>query len=54
MFVGQNGETKIAENVSMLNIIGALGYQYYFTEHLLFYTCGRYTLSNEIRLQDGD
>ncbi|WP_235010984.1 DUF6268 family outer membrane beta-barrel protein [Aquimarina sp. AU119] len=53
-FVDQNGETKVAENASMLNIIGALGYQYYFTEHLLFYAYGGYTLSNEIRLRDGN
>ncbi|MBP2834188.1 hypothetical protein J8281_18465 [Aquimarina sp. U1-2] len=53
-FTDQNGETKIAENASMLNIIGALGYEYYFTEHLLFYTYSGYTLSNEIRLRDNN
>ena len=53
-FVDQNGETKVAENASMLNILGALGYEYYFTEHLLFYMYSGYTLSNEIRLRDGD
>ncbi len=53
-FVDQNGETKVAENASMLNIVGALGYEYYFTEHLLFYTYAGYTLSNEIRLRDSD
>lgn len=54
MFIDENGEAKIAENASMLNVIGALGYEYYFTEHLLFYTYAGYTLSNEIRLRDGD
>ncbi len=53
-FVGENGETKIAENASMLNVIGALGYEYYFTEHILFYTYAGYTLSNEIRLRDSN
>ncbi len=53
-FVDENGETKIAENASMLNVIGALGYEYYFTEHLLFYTYAGYTLSNEIRLRDSN
>ncbi|MEW7292613.1 hypothetical protein [Aquimarina sp. 2304DJ70-9] len=51
-FVDENGEVKVAENASMLNVMGALGYQYYFTEHLLFYTYAGYTLSNEIRLRD--
>ncbi len=53
-FVAENGETKIAENASMLNIMAALGYEYYFTEHLLFFTYTGYTLSNEIRLRNGD
>ncbi len=51
-FVDERGEVKVAENASMLNVMGALGYQYYFTEHLLFYTYAGYTLSNEIRLRD--
>ena len=54
MFIDENGEAKVAENASMLNVIGALGYEYYFTEHLLFYTYAGYTLINEIRLRDGD
>ncbi len=53
-FVDANGDAKLAENASMLNIMGALGYEYFFTEHLLFYAYGGYTLSNEIRLRDGD
>ncbi|EZH72898.1 hypothetical protein ATO12_22480 [Aquimarina atlantica] len=53
-YVDENGETKVIENVSMFNVMGALGYQYYFTEHLLFYTYAGYTLSNEIRLRDGN
>ncbi|MHA7058233.1 DUF6268 family outer membrane beta-barrel protein [Aquimarina sp. M1] len=52
MFVDENGDTKVAENASMLLINSALGYEYYFTEHLLFYTYTGYTLSNEIRLRD--
>jgi len=53
-FVDQNGRTKIAENASMLNVIGALGYEYYFTEHLLFYCYAGHTLSNQIRLRNGN
>ncbi len=53
-FIDRNGEAKVAENASMLNVMGALGYEYYFTEHLLFYTYAGYTLSNEIRLRNND
>ncbi len=53
-FVDENGETRVAENASMLLINSALGYEYYFTEHLLFFTYAGYTLSNEIRLRDGN
>jgi hypothetical protein len=53
-FVNERGEVKVADNISMLAIMGALGYEYYFTEHLLFYTYAGYTLSNEIRLRDND
>jgi len=52
VFIDENGETKTAENASMLVINSALGYEYYFTEHLLFFAYGGYTLSNEIRLRD--
>ena len=51
-FVDENGETKVMANASMLTVIGALGYQYYITEHLLFYTYAGHTLNNEIRLRD--
>ncbi len=53
-FIDEDGVEKSAENASMLNIVGALGYEYYFTEHLLFYLYAGHTLSNEIRLRDGD
>lgn len=49
-----NGATRLAENISMLNVIGALGYEYYFTEHLLYYAYAGYTILNRIRLRDSD
>lgn len=49
---GQNGVVGTAENISMLNILGALGYEYYFTEHILFYAYAGHTISNEIRLRN--
>jgi len=54
--VVRNGssEALLAENASMLNIIGALGYEHYFTEHILLYVYSGYTLRNEIRLRDGN
>ena len=53
-FTDSNDEARVAANASMLTILGALGYEYYFTEHLLFYTYAGYTLSNEIRLRNED
>lgn len=54
VFIDTNGETKVAENASMLIVNSALGYEYYFTEHLLLFGYAGYTLSNEIRLRDGN
>lgn len=54
IFIGKDGKEKIAENISMLSVLYALGYEYYFTEHLLFYGYAGYTLKNEIRLRDND
>lgn len=54
IFTQANGVNQVAENVSMLNILGAIGYEHYFTEHILLYAYAGYTLSNEIRLRDGN
>ncbi|MBQ4820363.1 hypothetical protein [Aquimarina sp. MMG016] len=54
VFEDENGNVQVAENVSMLNIIGAMGYEYYFTEHILFFVYGGYTINNEIRLRNND
>ncbi|WP_378187053.1 hypothetical protein ACE939_01730 [Aquimarina sp. W85] len=53
-FIDQDGIVQVAENVSMLTILGAVGYEHFFTKHILFYAYGGYTLSNEIRLRNGD
>ncbi|MDY8134123.1 DUF6268 family outer membrane beta-barrel protein [Aquimarina sp. 2201CG5-10] len=53
-FTDESGAMQQAENISMLNIVSALGYEYYFTEHILFYAYTGYTLSNEIRLRNRD
>ena len=41
-----------ANNMSMTTAFGALGYEFYFSEQLLFYAYGGYTFFNEIRLRD--
>jgi len=47
-----NGKT--AENISMTLVLGGLGYEHYFTDHLLFYGYGAYTISNDFRLRDNE
>lgn len=47
-----DGSTGLADTVSMTLVLSALGYEYYFTKHILFYFYGGYTLFNEIRLRD--
>ena len=44
----------MADNISMTVILGGLGYEYFFSQHLLFYFYGGYTGFNEIRLRDGN
>ena len=51
-FIGDNGENDLAENISMLLINNAVGYEFFFTEHLLLFAYGGYTISNEIRFRN--
>lgn len=53
-FVDDQGVNQVVANASMLNILGALGYEYYFTKHLLLYIYTGHTISNEIRIRDED
>ncbi|MBX2827998.1 MAG: hypothetical protein KTR22_07535 [Flavobacteriaceae bacterium] len=48
-----DGSSSLAENISMTLVFGGVGYEYYFTKHLLFYLYGGHTFFNEIRLRDG-
>jgi hypothetical protein len=43
---------KIAENISQTIILGGLGYEHYFTEHLLYYGYAAYSISNDYRLRN--
>lgn len=47
-------EGKLAENISMTTVLGGLGYEHYFTDHLLYYGYIAYTLSNDFRLRDNE
>ncbi len=45
---------KVAENISMTTVLGGLGYEHYFTKHILYYGYVAYTISNDYRLRDND
>ncbi len=49
-----NNTQYVAEFISMTTAFSGIGYEYYFSEQLLFYVYGGYTFYNEIRLTDGD
>lgn len=43
-----------ADSISMTVILSGLGYEFQFTDHLVFYLYAGYTLVNDIRLRDAD
>ena len=45
---------KLAENISQTLVLGGLGYEHYFTEHLLYYGYAGYSISNDYRLRNKD
>ena len=47
-----NGQT--AENISMTIILGGLGYEHFFTKHLLYYAYATHSISNDFRLRNND
>ncbi|PSG86314.1 hypothetical protein [Aurantibacter aestuarii] len=47
-------DNKLAEHISMTTILGGVGYEHYFTDHLLYYAYLAYTISNDHRLRDND
>ncbi|RMA57911.1 DUF6268 family outer membrane beta-barrel protein [Ulvibacter antarcticus] len=53
-FPVQSGQTGIADNISMTNVVAGLGYEHFFTKHLLYYAYGGHTLYNNFRLEDKD
>ncbi|MDC7999310.1 DUF6268 family outer membrane beta-barrel protein [Gilvibacter sediminis] len=47
-----DGSTSIADNISMTQVLGGLGYEYNFAKNFYFYLYAAYTLYNELRLRD--
>ncbi|HET8754076.1 MAG TPA: DUF6268 family outer membrane beta-barrel protein [Salinimicrobium sp.] len=45
---------RMAENISMTIVLGGLGYEYNFTDHLVYYLYAGHTIMNDIRLRDGE
>lgn len=44
----------VGSTVSMTTLLSGLGYEYYFTDHLLLYLYAGHTIINDIRLRDDD
>ncbi len=45
---------QVADNISMTIILGGLGYEHYFTKHLMYYGYVAYSISNDFRLRTND
>tara|TARA_R110002020_G_scaffold293535_3_gene509036 strand:- start:5803 stop:6693 length:891 start_codon:yes stop_codon:yes gene_type:complete len=47
-------DNKLAENISMTIVLSGLGYEHFFTEHLLYYAYATHSIYNDFRLRDND
>ncbi|MGJ8592481.1 MAG: hypothetical protein ACSHXF_08030 [Aquaticitalea sp.] len=47
-------DSKLAENISATQVLSGLGYEHYFTKHLLYYGYVAYTISNDYRLRNNE
>lgn len=52
--INQGEEGKVAESIQMTIAITGLGYEHFFTEHLVLYGYAAYSVYNDFRLEDGD
>ncbi|MBB6680818.1 hypothetical protein H4O20_05125 [Aequorivita sp. 609] len=50
----QSSGTKVAESIQTTIVLTGLGYEHFFTEHLVFYTYAAHSVYNNFRLEDGD
>lgn len=48
----QNEGSVQADSISMTIVLAGLGYEHFFTKHLLMYTYAGFTVLNDIRLRD--
>ncbi len=48
------GNPIVGENISMTMVLFGLGYEHYFTDHLLFYLYGAHSAYNEFRIRDNN
>ena len=52
--LSSDSDAKKASDITMTVILGGLGYEHYFTDHLLVFGYAGYTIYNDIRLRDHD
>lgn len=52
--IDQGEDGKIAESIQMTIGLVGLGYEHFFTDHLLFYGYAAHSVYNDFRLEDGD
>lgn len=45
---------RTAENISMTIILGGLGYEHFFTKHLLYYAYATHSIRNDFRLRNNN
>ncbi len=50
----QNSDGKVAESIQETIGLLGLGYEHFFTKHLLFYGYAAHSVYNDFRLEDGD
>ncbi len=50
----QNPDNKVAESIQETIGIGGLGYEHFFTEHLLLYVYAAHSFYNDFRFEAGD
>ena len=48
------GKNRIGQNISMTNVTLGLGYEHYFTEHILYYLYAGHTIYNEYRIRNNN
>ena len=52
--IDQGEDGTVAESIQMTIGLLGLGYEHFFTEHLLFYGYAAHSVYNDFRLEDGD